>query len=612
MKYTYFFTSKFLALLVITFFLNDVSVKAQTYNPCFLKTGAYTTNTGNWCFKKADFNNDGKMDIATSGSIGGGNTGALLVFLGNGFNGFSSSPNYTHNITTGINFCTSDFNSDGNQDIAILNSTNTLRILIGNGNGTFNFLTTFLTPSCSAICAADFNNDTKPDIAVACGNGSVSILNNTGAGTFALSAFQATTSVSSFFNFYDIITDDYNNDGKKDLVVFSTNGTSSILLGNGNCTFANSPGYYNTNARNFISFDINNDGNKDMLASNYAGGINLFFGDGNGSFASSSLIPASQVSSNVLPLDVNNDGFLDLCYSNYSQMVFLLGTASGTFTNTITFYTGDANERIIDVDFDSNGILDFVTAENNSFSILLNQKPYITGGPTVCAGESVTLSAYLASGNPSCYWLGTSSFFNSITVSPSVNTTYTASASSFNCPNNYSTITLTVIPPPVISVSAPSSTVCAGNSIVLNASGVVSYTWGQGVNTSSISVSPNVNTVYTVLGTGSNNCSSSASIAVNVAACIGLADKGNPLLQSIKLYPNPASTNLFVSLKDINVSINSPIEMEVFNNIGQSQLKTVSFDTDNAIDLQGLSSGIYFLKVSQGKTQQACIKFSKL
>lgn len=50
------------------------------------------------------------------------------------------------------------------------------------------------------------------------------------------------------------------------------------------------------------------------------------------------------------------------------------------------------------------------------------------------------------------------------------------------------------------SFNAPSSTICNGNSIVLTASGATSYSWSNGVTTSSVLLSPSVTTNYTVTG----------------------------------------------------------------------------------------------------------------
>ena len=84
-----------------------------------------------------------------------------------------------------------DFNGDGYIDLAVANyCSNTVSILLNNGNGTF---TQSSTPSVGSdpysVTAGDFNGDGLLDLAVAnyCSN-TVSILLNNGNGTFAQSS----------------------------------------------------------------------------------------------------------------------------------------------------------------------------------------------------------------------------------------------------------------------------------------------------------------------------------------------------------------------------------------------------------------------------------------
>ena len=75
-----------------------------------------------------------------------------------------------------------------------------------------------------------------------------------------------------------------------------------------------------------------------------------------------------------------------------------------------------------------------------------------------------------------------------------------------------------------IMTSASSSSICSGATATLSASNLVSYTWTPGgSNASSIAVSPTVNSSYTVQGTNSIGCISSAIITVTV-------DPGLPVL----------------------------------------------------------------------------------
>ena len=68
---------------------------------------------------------------------------------------------------------------------------------------------------------------------------------------------------------------------------------------------------------------------------------------------------------------------------------------------------------------------------------------------------------------------------------------------------------------------APASTlICIGSSVTLNAGSVISYTWNTTSNSSSIVVSPTATTVYSVQGTNSVGCVTSASIGIAVNAAV--------------------------------------------------------------------------------------------
>src|SRR5438132_1227083 len=122
-----------------------------------------------------------------------------------------------------------DFNGDGKLDLALTNEgDNTVSVLLGNGNGSFQTQNTFATGlGPDALVAADFNGDGKLDLAVAnLTDNSISILLGNGDGTFADGGTIAgiTTPVA-------IITGDFRNAGKTDLAVLNqADGLVSVLL----------------------------------------------------------------------------------------------------------------------------------------------------------------------------------------------------------------------------------------------------------------------------------------------------------------------------------------------------------------------------------------------
>ena len=78
-----------------------------------------------------------------------------------------------------------DLNGDGKPDLAVANnSSDTVSVLLNNGNGTFAAQVDYATGSGPiSVAAADLNGDGKPDLAVANSNSStVSVLLNNGNG----------------------------------------------------------------------------------------------------------------------------------------------------------------------------------------------------------------------------------------------------------------------------------------------------------------------------------------------------------------------------------------------------------------------------------------------
>ena len=76
--------------------------------------------------------------------------------------------------------------------------------------------------------------------------------------------------------------------------------------------------------------------------------------------------------------------------------------------------------------------------------------------------------------------------------------------------------TVTVNSLPTIGITGNNS-ICFGESTTLTPSGGVSYVWSPGGQTTpTLSVSPTSDTIYSVIGTDANGCSSSASFSVTV------------------------------------------------------------------------------------------------
>ena len=244
--------------------------------------------TGMWPVGCAigDFNGDGKRDLV----VANWQSNTISVLLGNGNGTFQPKVDYA--IVTGPeNVAVGDFNADGKQDLAVVTDANTVSVLLGNGNGSFTATSDCATGSSPrAVAVGDFNGDGKQDLATANYDGnSVSVLLGNGDGTFQPKVDYATATGA-----VDVAIGDFNGDGKRDLVTANAaSNTVSVLLGNGDGSFAAKSDYAIGSdygyANGIAIGDFNGDGNKDLATANYgASSVSVLLGNGDGTFAAKS------------------------------------------------------------------------------------------------------------------------------------------------------------------------------------------------------------------------------------------------------------------------------------------------------------------------------------
>ena len=199
-----------------------------------------------------------------------------------------------------------------------------------------------------------------------------------------------------------------------------------------------------------------------------------------------------------------------------------------------------ANQSYTATGTDANGCIN-----NGAITVTVNARPTLslTGNTAICAGESQTLSVTGAN----TYTWNTGSNSNSMVVTPSMtvgNYTFSVIASSsVGCTKSLvDSILVNAIP----SVSiAGGNYVCNGNTLTLNASGASTYTWNTGSAGNSIAVSPIVNTTYSVVGSSTAGCNSSAINSVTVVAYPLLSITGNTVMcfgDSLTLVANGANS----------------------------------------------------------------------
>ena len=230
---------------------------------------------------------------------------------------------------------TGDLNHDSFTDVMTTNiGSNTLSILLGNGDGTFqDQMQLHVCQEPRSLALHDFNHDDHLDVALACSGGDeVEILLGRGNGKFEEGPHYPVyrTPVS-------LVSEDVNGDQHPDLVVALRNDKVKVFLGKGTGEFRLGPQYeYGDTPTSVALADLNEDGKLDLIVTNggaMSHGVSVWVGNGDGSFHDPKDYPAGKRSLGVSLADFNNDRHTDLLVINGENDSFtaLLGNGNATF-----------------------------------------------------------------------------------------------------------------------------------------------------------------------------------------------------------------------------------------------------------------------------------------
>ncbi|CAF3898080.1 unnamed protein product [Adineta steineri] len=362
---------------------NSIGILLRQNDGSFLLTNTFSTGVPSkpQAATIDDFDNDGQLDIVVCNS----QSSTIGIFLGYGNGSFQNQVTYSTGTQANPEWLASgDFNNDNRSDVAVANYfTNTIGILLGLGNGSFDTVTAYSsgdgsTPVCLTII--DITNDNFLDVVVAnFAASSIIILYGLGDGTFLLGKPYSTGIQSSP---QSLAIADMNNDGQLDIIVanFQSN-TIGILYAFGYELFG-SPTKYLTNdgsqPNSVAVTDINNDGSLDILVANYGtDSIGIFLGYNNGKF-NTMITYSLEVGSKPFFINVghfDNDNISDIVVSNSEtdNIAILSHYNNGTFT-TITNYSTGTRSRPYTIaigDLNNDNQLDLAITNSGTNNILL-------------------------------------------------------------------------------------------------------------------------------------------------------------------------------------------------------------------------------------------------
>ena len=337
----------------------------------------------------ADFNGDGKLDVAVSYSTMASappHAGVVAVYL--------QDPTHSGSFLTPVNYnvgndpvalAAGDLNGDGKPDLV---SVNTILSAYGTGSSSVSvllqdpvhagqFLSATQYPTGFApfgVAIGDLNGDGRPDLAVADTTGiSILLQSSTAAGQF----LPLTTIAVGSGGTAGVAIADVNGDGKPDLV--ATSSDLIVLMqdpaGPGNFL---APSHYTVGAQPYAVTvqDLNSDGRPDVAVAN--------LGSADGTVAASlsvllqnpanpgNFLPANNYATGIrswtiAAADLNGDGKPDLAVGNMgsftgaSVSVFLQNpTAAGTFQTATNYNDSGVVSWVAAGDIDGDGRQDLV------------------------------------------------------------------------------------------------------------------------------------------------------------------------------------------------------------------------------------------------------------
>ncbi len=360
----------------------------------------------------ADFNRDGKPDLAVALTNAAAKSNQIAVLLGDG-NGGSTTVGLKKDGVGVTELAAGDINNDGFADlISVSDATQSnVQLWLGNGSGGFTAEPAITTGHYyNRLQLADLNNDGKLDLILAAsGTGEVFVRLNTGTSPYYATAvaYQVAPSGNSI---YDVITADLDRDGYLDLITANSSAnTISVLKNNqaGGFTLDHTRSA-GTNPSSVAVLDLNRDGWLDIVAGNRSSGFLSIYHNQQGSLTAQ---PNQYINISVQALavaDLNQDGKPDLVATHRfsdngsnNNVSVLNGTGQGSFTAPTTFTTSDwRTDAVVVADFITDGRLDIITSHDatNALSVLRNQT-YNTL-PAVPAMSITATTSYNANTQP--------------------------------------------------------------------------------------------------------------------------------------------------------------------------------------------------------------------
>jgi len=199
-----------------------------------------------------DLNSDNKLDLCIAGA-------ALEICYGDGYGAFSSSFGTYATTSAPGTLASADFNGDGKPDLAALDGT--LKQVVWLLGQVFSGGTFPVSATPVGLAAADLDGDGYGDVLAACQNQQLSTWWGSASG------LAAGTSISPnmYRNSYDLVLGSLNGDSLSDVAVASDNGQVAVAIHAGSRTFGLCRYFAASAASKLALADVTGDGRTDVV-----------------------------------------------------------------------------------------------------------------------------------------------------------------------------------------------------------------------------------------------------------------------------------------------------------------------------------------------------------